>query len=144
MVQISHLYMTTGKTIALIIWTLVGKVMSFLFNTLSRFVIAFLSRSSQFLVPQLQSHLQCFGAKKRESVSAYTFSLYICHEVVGPDVMIFVFWMLSFKPAFLLSTFIKRPFSSSSLSAIMAVSSACPRLLITTSSSSSPAFLHIS
>ena len=144
MVQISHLYTTTGKTIALIIWTLVGKVMSFLFNTLSRFVIAFLSRSSQFLVPRLQSHLQYFGAKKRESVSAYTFSLYICHEVVGPDVMIFVFWMLSFKPAFLLSTFIKRPFSSSSLSAIMAMSSACLRLLITTSSSPSPALLHIS
>ena len=60
MVQISHLYMTTGKTVALIIWTLVGKVMPLLFNTLSRFVIAFLSRSNQLLVPQLQSHLQWF------------------------------------------------------------------------------------
>ena len=83
--------MTTGKTIALIIWTLVGKVMSLLFNTLSRFVEAFLSRSNQFLVPQLPSHLQCFEAKKRESVSACTFALYICHEVVGTDAMIFVF-----------------------------------------------------
>ena len=50
MVQLSHLYMTTGKTIALIIWTFVGEVMSLLFNTLSRFVIAFLPRSKHLLI----------------------------------------------------------------------------------------------
>ena len=51
MVQLSHSYMTTGKTIALTIWTFVGKVMSLLFNTLSRFVIAFLPRSKSLLIP---------------------------------------------------------------------------------------------
>ena len=53
-VQLSHLYMTTGKTIALTIWTFVGKVMSLLFNTISRFVIAFLPRSNHFLISWLQ------------------------------------------------------------------------------------------
>ena len=55
MVQLSHPYMTTGKTIALTIWTFVGKVMSLLFNTLSRFVIAFLPRSKLLLISCLQS-----------------------------------------------------------------------------------------
>ena len=55
MVQLSHLYMTTGKTIALTIWTIVGKVMSLLFNTLSRFLIAFLSSNKHILISCLQS-----------------------------------------------------------------------------------------
>ena len=55
MVQLSHPYMTTGKTIALLIWTFVGKVISLLFNTLSRFVIAFLSRNKRLLISWLQS-----------------------------------------------------------------------------------------
>ena len=58
MVQLSHSYMTTGKNIALTIWTFVGKIMSLLFNVLSRFVIAFLPRSKRLLISWLQSHLQ--------------------------------------------------------------------------------------
>ena len=67
-----------------------------------------------------------FGAPKNKVSHCYHCSLYICHEVMGPDAMIFIFWMLSFKPTFSLSscTFIKRLFSSSSLSAIRVVSSA--------------------
>ena len=73
-----------------------------------------------------------FGAPKIKSATVSTVSPSICHEVMGLDVMIFVFWMLSFKPTFSLSffTFIKRLFSSSSLSAIRVVSSAYLRLLI--------------
>ena len=64
MVQLSHLYMTTGKTIALTIWIFVGKVMSLLFNMLSRFVIAFLPRSLCLLIPWLQSLIVViFGAQ---------------------------------------------------------------------------------
>ena len=58
MVQLSHPYMTTGKTIALTRWIFVGKVMTLFFNILSRLVIAFLSRSKSFLISWLQSHLQ--------------------------------------------------------------------------------------
>ena len=123
--------MTTGKTIALTRWTFVhicpylsiGKVMSLLFNMLSMFVIAFLPRSKCLLISWLQSpSAVILEPKKIKSVTASTFSppTTICHEVMGPDDMILVFWMLSFKPAFSLSsfTFIKRLFSSSSLSAI--------------------------
>ena len=104
MVQLSYLYMTTGKTIALTIRTFVGKVMSLLFNVLSRVFIAFVS----------------------------TFSPYIWHKVTGPDAMMLVFWMLSFKPAFPLSffTLIKTLFNSSSPSAIRMTSPAYLRLLI--------------
>ena len=115
MVQLSHLYMTTGKTIALTIGTLVGKVMSLLFNTLSRFVIAFLSRSKCLLNSWLQSpSAVILEPKKIKSVPASTFPPSICNEVMGPDTMILVFWMLSLMPAFSLSsfTFIKRLFSS--------------------------------
>ena len=89
-----------------------------------------------------------FGAPKNKV--SYTVCPSICHEVMGPDAMIFVFWILSFKPTFSLSsfTFIKRPFSFSSLSAIRVVSSAClrllvflPAILIPACASSSPAFL---
>ena len=74
MVQLSHLYMTTGKTIALAIWTLVGKVMSLIFNTLSSFVIAFLRRVKCLFVSWLQSPFAgILETKKIKSVTASTF-----------------------------------------------------------------------
>ena len=133
MVQFSHPYMTTGKTIALTIQTFVGKVMSLLFNILSRFVIAFLPRSKHLLISWMQSpSAVILEPKKIKSLTISTVSPSICHEVMGMDTAIFIFWMLNFKPAFSLSsfTFIKRLFSSSSLSAIRVVSSAYLRLLI--------------
>ena len=92
---------------------------------LSRFVIAFLPRSKYLLISWLQSSsLVMLEPKKIKSVYISTFSPSICHEVMELDVMIFVFWMLSFKPAFWLSCFtlIKRLFSSSLFSAIRVVS----------------------
>ena len=92
MVQISHPYMTTGKTIALTIWTFVGKIMSLLFNTLSRFVIGFLPKSMCILISWLQSLSSVIlEPKKIKSVTVSIFSLSICHEVMGPDAMIFAF-----------------------------------------------------
>ena len=80
-VQLSHPYMTTGKTIALTRWTFVGKVMSLLFKTLSRLVIAFLPRSKRLLISWLQSPSAGeFGAQENKSV---TVSPSICHEVMG-------------------------------------------------------------
>ena len=114
-VQLSYPYMTTGKTTALTIWTFVGKVMSLLFNILSRFVIAFLPRSKCVLILWLQSpSAVILEPKKIKSFTVFPlFSPSMCHEMMGPDAMILVFWMLSFKPAFSLSsfTFIKRLFS---------------------------------
>ena len=82
-VQLSHPYMTTGKTIALTIWTFVGKVMSLLFNMLSRFVIAFLLRSKHLLISRLQSlSVLILEPKKIKSVTASTLSPSICHGVV--------------------------------------------------------------
>ena len=133
MVQLSHPYMTTGKTIALTRWTFVVKVISLLFNMLSRLVIAFLPRSNHLLISWLQSpSAVILEPPKIKSVTVSTVSPSICHEVMGLDAIIFVFWMLSFKPSFSLSsfTFIKRPFSSSLFSAIRVVSSAYLRLLI--------------
>ena len=133
MVQLSYLYMTTRKTIALTIWTSVDKVLSLLFETLSQFVIAFLPRSKRLLISWLQSpSAVILEPKKIKSVTISTFSSSICHEVMRPDDMIFVFWMLSFRPAFLFSssTFAKRLFSSSLLSTRRVVSSAYLRLLI--------------
>ena len=131
MVQFSHLYMTTGKTIALAIHYFVGKVMSLLFKMLCRFVIAFLLKSKHLLISWLQSLSSVILETKKMSLF-FTFSPSICHEVMGLDAMILVFGMLSFKPAFSLSSFtlIKRLFSSSLLSAIRVVSSAYLRLLI--------------
>ena len=101
MVQLSHPYMTTGKIIALTIQIFVGKVMSLLFNTKCRFVIAFLPRSKHLLISWLQSPpTVILEPKKRKSVTASTFSPSICLEVMGLDAMILVFWMLSSKPAF--------------------------------------------
>ena len=115
MVQLSHPYMTTEKTIALTRQTLVGKMISLLFNMLSRIVIAFLPRRN-LLILWLQSLSSVIlEPKKIKSISVYILYSSICHEVMGPDAMILVFWILSFKPTFSLSsfTFIKRLFSSS-------------------------------
>ena len=127
-VQLSHPYMTTGKTIALTRWTFVGKVMSLLFNMLSRLVITFLPRSKRLLISWRQSpSAVILEPPNIKSDTVSTVSPSISHEV-----MILVFWMLSFKPTFSLSsfTFIKRLFSTSSLSAIRVVSPAYLRLLI--------------
>ena len=124
MVQLLHPYMTTGKTIALTRWTFVFKVMSLLFNTLSRLVITFLPRSKHLLILWLQSpSAMILEPPKVKSVTVSTVSPSICHEMMGPDAVILVFWMLSFKPTFPLYsfTFIKSLFSSSSLSAIRVV-----------------------
>ena len=100
-VQLSHPYMTNGKTIALTRWTFVGKVTSPLFNMLSRFVIAFLPRSKLLLISWLQlSSAVILEPKKIKSVTASIVSPSICHEVMEPDAMILAFWMLSFKPTF--------------------------------------------
>ena len=107
--------------------------MSLLLNMLSRLVITFLPRSKHLLISWLQSpSAVILELKKIKSVTVSIVSPSICHEVMGPDAIIFVFWMLSFKPTFSLSSliFIKRLFSSSSLSAIRVVSSAYLRLLI--------------
>ena len=98
---------------------------------LPRLVITFLPRSKSLLVSWLKSpSAVILESPKIKSLTVSIVSLLIYHEVMGPDAVIFVFWMLSFKPAFLLSTFIKRLFSSSSLSAIRVMSSAYLRLLI--------------
>ena len=81
--------MTTGKTTALMIQTFVGKVLSLLFNMLSRFVIDFLSRSKHLLIPWLQSpSAVILELKKMKSVTISIVSPSICHEVMGPDAMI--------------------------------------------------------
>ena len=101
MVQLSHPCMTAGKTIPLSRWTFVGKVMSLLFNVLSRLVITFLPRSKRLLISWLQSpSAVILQTPKIKSVTVSSVSPSICHEVMGPDAMILVFWMLSFKPGF--------------------------------------------
>ena len=92
MVQLSHLYMTTQKTIAFTLQTFVGKVMSLLLNMLSRFVIAFLPRSKHLLISWLQSpSAVILEPKKTKSVNISIFFPIYCHEVMGPDTMIIVF-----------------------------------------------------
>ena len=96
--QLSYLYMITGKLIALTVWTFVGKVISLLFNMLSRFVIAYLPRSNCILISwQQEPFIEILEPPKIKSVTVF---LSICHEVMGPDTMIFIFWMLSFKSLF--------------------------------------------
>ena len=103
-VQLAHPYVTTGKTIALTRWTLVGKVMCLLFNMLPRLVITFLPRSKHLLISWLQSPSAVILEPKRmKSSTVSTISPSICHEVMGPDAMILVFWMLRFKPTSSLS-----------------------------------------
>ena len=99
---------------------------------LSRFVIAFLPRSKHLIISWLQSlSAVILELEKIKSVTVSIVSTCIFHEEIGPDAMILIFWMLGFKPAFSLSSFnfIKRLFSSSSLSAIRVMSSVYLRLL---------------
>ena len=92
MVQLSHPYMTAGKTIALTLQICVGKVISLLFNILSRFVIAFLPRSKFLLISWLQSpSTVILEPPKIKYVFVSIVSPSICHEVMGPDAMIIVF-----------------------------------------------------
>ena len=92
-VQLSHPYMTTGKTIALTRRTFVGKVMSLLFNILSRLVITFLPRSKRLLISWLQSpSAVILEPPEIKSVIVAIVSPAICHEVMGPDAMIFIFF----------------------------------------------------
>ena len=91
-VQLSQPYMTTGKTIALTRWTFVGKVMSLLFNMLSRFVLTFLPRSKHLLISWLQSpSAVILEPPKIKSDIVSTVSLSISHEVTGPDFNLSVF-----------------------------------------------------
>ena len=117
------------------------------FNMLSRLVITFLPRSKRLLISWLQS--PSVVILEPSKIKSATLSPSICHEVMGSDAMILVFWMLSLKPTFPLSsfTFIKRLFSSSSLSTIRVMSSAylrllifLPAILIPACASSSPTF----
>ena len=91
-VQLSHPYMTTGKTIALTRWTFVDKVMSLLFNMLSRLVTTFLPRIKRLLTSWLQSpSAVILEPRKIKSATVFTVSPSISHKVMGPDAMIFVF-----------------------------------------------------
>ena len=83
--------MTTGKPIALTRWTFVGKIMSLLFNMLSRLVIAFLPRSKHLLISWLQSPSAVILETKKINLTVYIVSPSICHEVMGPDAMTLVF-----------------------------------------------------
>ena len=132
-VQLSIHTWLLKKNIALTRQIFDGKVMSLLLYILLRLVIAFLPRSKHLSISWLQSiSAVILESKKINFVTVFIFSPSICHEVMGPDVMILVFWKLSLKPALSLSsfTFIKRLFSSSLLSAIWVVSSAYLRLFI--------------
>ena len=92
MVQFSQPYMTIGKTIALTVRTFVSKVMFLLFNTLSRFVIAFLSRNKRLLILWLQSpSTVILEPSKIKSVTVFTFTPSIFHDVMGPDAMLLGF-----------------------------------------------------
>ena len=142
-VQLSHPYMTAGKIIALTRRTFVGKVMSLFFNMLFRLVISFFSmEKASFNFMAAITICSDFGAQENKVCHCF-------HCFPHLFAMIFIFWMLSFKPASSLSsfTFIKRLFSSSSLCAIRVVLSAYLRLLIflqailiPACASSSPAF----
>ena len=145
-VQLSHPYMTTGKTIALTKRTFVGKVMSLLFNMLSRLVITFLPRSKNLLISWLQSpSAVILEPKKIQSATVSTVSPSISHEMMGPDAMILV------SECQALSQLFHSPlslFSSSSLSALSVMSSVylrllifLPAILIPACGSPSPAFL---
>ena len=92
MVQLTHPHMTTGKTIALIRWTFAGKVISQVYNMLSRFVIAFIPRNKCLLIPWVQSpSAVILEPPEIKSATVSTVSPSVYHEVMGPDAMIFVF-----------------------------------------------------
>ena len=96
MVQLAHPYMTTGKTIALTKWTFVGKVLSLLFNTLSRLVIAFLPGSKHLLISWLQlpstvTVYSDFRAQENKVCHCFHCFPIVCQEVIGPDAMILLF-----------------------------------------------------
>ena len=96
-VQLSHPYMTTGKTTALTRQTFVVKVMSLLLNMLSRLIITFLPRSKCLLISWLQSLSKVIlETKKIKSVTVFIVSPSICHGMMIPDAMIFVFWNVEF------------------------------------------------
>ena len=121
------------KTRALTRRTFVGKAVSLLFHKLSRLVITFIPRRKHLLISWMQSpSAVILEPQKIKSLTIPIVYPSICHEVMGLYAMVLVFWMLNFKPTFSLSslTFIKRLFSSSSLSAIRVVLSAYLRLLI--------------
>ena len=132
MVKLSHPYMTTRKILALTIQTFVSEVVSLRFSMLSRFAITFLPRSKSLLISWLQSLSAVIMEPKKMKCHCFQFfPIYLpwsdgtgCHDLP--------FWMLSFKPAFSLSsfTFTKRLFNSSSFSAIKVVSSEYLRLVI--------------
>ena len=132
MVQLSYPYMTTVKTIVLTVWTLVSKVISLLFNMLSRFVIASLPRSRCLnFMAAVTIHSDFGGQENKLCHHFHCFPIYLawsdgtrCHDLS--------FLNVEFKPTFSLSssTFLKRFFSSSSLSAIRVISPACAKLLI--------------
>ena len=124
--------MTTGKTIALNTSTFVGKVVSLLFNTLMWFITTFLPRSKCVNFTAAVTFCSDFGAQEDQVCHCFCcFPIYLQWSD-GTRYMIFIFWMLSFTPAFSLSsfTFITRLFSSSSLSAIRVVSYTYLRLLL--------------
>ena len=102
-IQLSHPHMTIGKTIALTRQTFIGKTVSLLFNMLSRLVIAFLPRSKSLLISGLQSPSAVILKHKNKVCHCFHYFPYTCHEVMGPDAMIFVFLKLSFKPTFFFS-----------------------------------------
>ena len=97
-VQLSHPYMTTGKTIALTRQTFVGKVMSLFFNILSRLAIAFFNQGTNVIFNFITAVTICsdFGAQENKTCHCFHVSPSICREVMGPDTMILVVWMLSF------------------------------------------------
>ena len=105
MIQLTSIH-DHGKTIALTRQTFDGKLMSLLSNMLSRFIVAFLPRGECLVISWLQSPSAVTLAPSKESLSLFPlFPPSICHEVMGPDTMIFVFCMLSFKPTFFTLTF---------------------------------------
>ena len=124
MVQLSHPYMTTGKTITLTRWTFLGKVMSLLFNMMSRLVITFLPRSKHLLISWLQSpSTVILEPKKIVWHCFHCFPIYLPWSDGTRCYYLIVFWMLSSKPTFSFSFFIKRLFSFSLLFALRVVSS---------------------
>ena len=95
--QLSHPYLSTGKPIALTRWTFFSTVMSLLYNMPSRLVIAFLASSKHLLISWLESSSAVIlEPPKIKSITISFISPSVCHEVMEPDVMILVFWMLSF------------------------------------------------